>query len=161
LSNPRPSVYCDHGLDEYVRLGWEAIIVKKILVIEDEELVAEAICELLRFEKFLPISARSGREGLEKAKAERPDLILCDVMMPEMDGYAVLLKLREDVATASIPVILLSALAERWDVRKGMESGADDYLAKPVLKQELLAAIRTQLRRHKGNPGAGGEASLN
>jgi DNA-binding response OmpR family regulator len=77
-------------------------------------------------------------------------------MMPGMDGYAVLQKLREDASTASIPVILLSALAERWNVRKGMETGADDYLGKPVLRQELLGAIRAQLNRRKGSPGGSG-----
>jgi DNA-binding response OmpR family regulator len=128
----------------------------KVLVIEDDEMASEAVCELLRLEKFLPIWAHNGEEGLEKAKTEQPDLILCDVMMPGMDGYAVLRKLREDASTAFIPVILLSALAERWNVRKGMETGADDYLGKPVLRQELLGAIRAQLNRRKGSPGGSG-----
>jgi len=127
--------------------------MKKILVIEDEELLLEPLCELLRFEKFAPIAAQSGEEGLEKAVTERPDLILCDVMLPGMDGYSVLRKLREDVSTASIPVIFLTGLAERWNIRKGMETGADDYLGKPVLKHELLAAIRTQLGKRKGGSG--------
>jgi len=90
---------------------------------------------------------------LEKARAEHPDLILCDVMLPGMDGYTLLQKVREDASTASIPVIFLTALAERWNVRKGMETGADDYLGKPVLKHELLAAIRTQLGKRKGGSG--------
>lgn len=128
--------------------------MKKILVIEDEELLLEPLCELLRFEKFAPIPAQSGEDGLEKARSERPDLILCDVMLPGMDGYSVLRRLREDVSTASIPVIFLTALAERWDIRKGMETGADDYLGKPVLKHELLAAIRTQLGKCEGSSGA-------
>jgi DNA-binding response OmpR family regulator/anti-sigma regulatory factor (Ser/Thr protein kinase) len=127
--------------------------MKKILVIEDEELLLEPLCELLRFEKFAPIAAQSGEEGLDKARSEHPDLILCDVMLPGMDGYTVLQKLREDASTASIPVIFLTALAERWNMRKGMETGADDYLGKPVLKQELLAAIRTQLEKRKANRG--------
>jgi DNA-binding response OmpR family regulator len=78
------------------------------------------------------------------------------IMMPGMDRYSVLQKLREDVSTAFIPVILLSALDERWNVRKGMETEADDYLGKPVLRQELLAAIRTQLNKHKRKPGGSG-----
>ena len=131
------------------------MMMKKILVIEDEEMVAEAVCDLLHFEKFLPIRAHNGEEGLKLAKSEHPDLILCDVMMPEMDGYSVVQKLRGDAATSSIPVILLSALGERWDVRKGMETGADDYLAKPVLRQELLAAIRTQLKKHTSPSDSG------
>ena len=128
--------------------------MKKILVIEDEELLLEPLCELLGFEKFAPIAAQSGEEGLEKARSKRPDLIICDVMLPGMDGYTVLQKLREDVSTASIPVIFLTALAERWNIRKGMETGADDYLGKPVLRHELLAAIRTQLGKRKGSSGA-------
>ena len=133
--------------------------MKKILVIEDDELSAEALCELLGLENYLPLKARNGEEGLEKARSEHPDLILCDVMMPGMDGYSVLQKLREDASTAAIPVILLTALAERWNVRKGMETGADDYLAKPVFRSELLAAIRTQLNKRKPSqpvqPGEG------
>jgi DNA-binding response OmpR family regulator len=128
--------------------------MKRILVIEDEELLLEPLCELLRFEKFAPIAAQSGEEGLEKARSERPDLILCDVMLPGMDGYTVLQKLRDDVSTAAIPVVFLTALAERWNIRKGMETGADDYLGKPVLKHELLAAIRTQLGKRTGSNGA-------
>ena len=121
--------------------------MKKILVIEDEPEMRRNITTVLRLEKFAPIAAENGRVGLELARKERPDLILCDIMMPEMDGHAVLTELRGQPATASIPFIFLTAKGEKMDIRSGMNLGADDYLTKPVAKADLLAAIRSRLDR--------------
>ncbi|HXG49323.1 MAG TPA: response regulator transcription factor [Methylomirabilota bacterium] len=119
----------------------------KILVIEDEPEMRRNLATILRLEKFQPVTAENGRAGIETAQRERPDLILCDVMMPELDGHGVLAALRADAATAAIPFIFLTAKGEKPDIRAGMNLGADDYLTKPVVKAELLAAIRTRLER--------------
>ena len=102
---------------------------------------------ILRLEKFHPLPAENGRVSLELAKKERPDLILCDVMMPELDGYGVIAALRADAETVTIPFIFLTAKGEKPDIRAGMNLGADDYLTKPVAKADLLAAIRSRLQR--------------
>ena len=121
--------------------------MKKILVIEDEPEMRRNLTTVLRLEKFRPLPAENGRIGVELAKKEKPDLILCDVMMPELDGYGVLQALRDNPDTASIPFIFLTAKGEKIDVRSGMNLGADDYLTKPVAKADLLNAIRTRLQR--------------
>lgn len=123
----------------------------KILAIEDEPAVRENLVDLLEAEDFEAIAAENGRQGIELAKGELPDLILCDVMMPELDGYDVLQALRKNPNTASIPFIFLTAKADKGDTRKGMELGADDYLTKPFNRQELLAAIATRLDKHNTN----------
>ena len=102
---------------------------------------------ILRLEKFHPLPAENGCVGLELAKKERPDLILCDVMMPELDGYGVIAALRADAETVTIPFIFLTAKGEKPDIRAGMNLGADDYLTKPVAKADLLAAIHSRLQR--------------
>lgn len=117
----------------------------KVLVIEDEEMIRENILDLLDAEDFEGLEAENGRIGVDIAKAEMPDLILCDVMMPELDGYGVLEELRSHPKTVMIPFIFLTAKAEKNDVRSGMELGADDYLTKPCLPDELLKAINTRL----------------
>lgn len=121
--------------------------MKKILVIEDEPEMRRNITTILRLEKFQSVSAENGRVGVELAKQEKPDLILCDVMMPELDGYGVLQALRRDASTVAIPFIFLTAKGEREDLRSGMDLGADDYLTKPVPKAELLKAITARLQR--------------
>jgi DNA-binding NarL/FixJ family response regulator len=121
--------------------------MKKILVVEDEPEMRRNLTTILRLEKFQPLAAANGRVGVELAKKEKPDLILCDVMMPELDGHGVLQALRDDAATASIPFIFLTAKGEKIDVRSGMNLGADDYLTKPVAKADLLNAIRSRLQR--------------
>ncbi len=121
--------------------------MKKILVIEDEPEMRRNLLTILKLEKFQPIGAEHGRAGLEAVKREKPDLILCDVMMPELDGHGVLAALREDESTASIPFIFLTAKGEKEDLRNGMNLGADDYLTKPVARLDLLAAINARLRR--------------
>ena len=121
--------------------------MKKILVIEDEPEMRRNLTTILRLEKFYPLPAENGRIGIELAKKERPDLILCDVMMPELDGYGVIAALRGAAQTVTIPFIFLTAKGEKPDIRAGMNLGADDYLTKPVAKADLLAAIRSRLER--------------
>jgi len=121
--------------------------MKKILVIEDEPEMRRNITALLRYHDYQAIPAENGRVGLESAQRERPDLVLCDVMMPEMDGYGVLQALQTDPALAGIPFIFLTAKGEKEDVRNGMNLGADDYLTKPVPNAELVRAIEARLRR--------------
>jgi DNA-binding NarL/FixJ family response regulator len=121
--------------------------MKRILVIEDEPEMRRNLATILRLEQFHPIPAENGRVGIDLAAKENPDLILCDVMMPELDGYGVLQALREDARTVAIPFIFLTAKGEKPDIRAGMNLGADDYLTKPVPKLELLDAIRSRLQR--------------
>lgn len=128
----------------------------RVLLVDDDFFNVEVLEGYLAKFGYDIFKAYDGREAIKAFAEFRPDIVLLDVMMPGMDGYEVLQKLREDASTATIPVILLSALSERWNVRKGMESGADDYLGKPVLRQELLGAIRAQLKRRKGGPGGPG-----
>ncbi|MCY7381007.1 MAG: response regulator [Microcoleus sp. CAN_BIN18] len=121
----------------------------KILVIEDEESIRENILELLEAENFQGIGATNGKIGIKMAIAQIPDLILCDMMMPEIDGHGVLKALRSEPLTATIPFIFLTAKAEKSDIRTGMELGADDYITKPCTPQELLKAIAIRLEKHK------------
>lgn len=121
--------------------------MKKVLVIEDEPEMRRNLLTILKLEKFQPVGAENGRVGVRLAKAEKPDLVLCDVMMPEMDGYGVLRALRDDPATMTTPFIFLTARGEKVDHRAGMDLGADDYLTKPVTKEDLLRAINARLRR--------------
>lgn len=125
--------------------------MKKILVIEDEAAVRENLIDLLDAEDFDAIAAENGRIGIQRAIEEIPDLIVCDVMMPEIDGYGVLSELRKNQATATIPFIFLTAKADKADTRKGMELGADDYLTKPFSREELLCAIATRLEKQAAN----------
>jgi len=119
----------------------------KILVIEDEELVRENLLDLLDAENFDPISAANGKIGINLALSEIPDLILCDMMMPEVDGYGVLTTLRQNPLTATIPFIFLTAKSAKADFRQGMDMGADDYLTKPFTRAELLSAIVNRLEK--------------
>lgn len=121
--------------------------MKKILVIEDEPEMRRNIITLLRFHEYQPIPAENGRQGIETARREQPDLILCDVMMPELDGYGVLQALQADASLARTPFIFLTAKGEKADLRSGMNLGADDYLTKPVANADLVKAIETRLRR--------------
>ncbi len=120
-----------------------------VLVIEDEDFLRENIMTMLKFEGFKTLDAPDGQTGVERARASIPDLIICDIMMPGMDGYEVLQALRDDPATATIPIIFLTARASRSHVRLGMSLGADDYVSKPFSHEELIAAVRTRLERQQ------------
>jgi EAL domain-containing protein (putative c-di-GMP-specific phosphodiesterase class I)/AmiR/NasT family two-component response regulator len=119
----------------------------KILVIEDELAVRENLLELLEAENFETIEAENGQIGIEKAIHETPDLILCDLMMPEIDGYGVLTSIRSEPTTATIPFIFLTAKSAKGDFRQGMDLGADDYITKPFTRAELLSAIISRLSK--------------
>jgi DNA-binding NarL/FixJ family response regulator len=127
--------------------------MKRILIIEDEPDMRANLREILEMEDFQPLLASNGREGIIAAKRELPDLILCDILMPEMDGHAVIEALRADASTARIPFVFLTAKGERADVRAGMNLGADDYLVKPVHVEELLNAIAARLGRAQQHAG--------
>ncbi|MFN6519475.1 MAG: response regulator [Nostoc sp. CreGUA01] len=118
-----------------------------ILIIEDEDQIRENLEEILQLSDFKTFIAPNGKIGLEIAKTKLPDLIICDIMMPELDGYSVLSALRKNEATVNIPLIFVTAKAERLDFRHGMEIGADDYLTKPFTTEELLKAIATRLHK--------------
>lgn len=120
----------------------------KILIIEDIAEVRQNIREILEIENFQTIVAENGRIGVAAAIQESPDLIISDIMMPEMDGYQVLAKLRNHPETAITPFIFLTAQSIHTDRRQGMELGANDYLTKPFTCDELVKAVRTQLERH-------------
>jgi DNA-binding response OmpR family regulator len=119
--------------------------MQRILIIEDEPEMLRNLTTILRLEKFRPLSAENGRVGVDLAKKEKPDLILCDVMMRGLDGYGVIAALRADAETVTIPLIFLTAKAEKLDIRTGMNLGADAYITKPVAKADLLAAIHSRL----------------
>jgi DNA-binding NarL/FixJ family response regulator len=121
--------------------------MKTILVIEDQAAMRRNIALMLELEGYEVITAANGREGVEAARKSIPDLILCDVTMPEMDGYGVVQELRAQADHAATPFIFLTAKGDKADVRRGMNFGADDYLTKPVIRDDLLAAIRTRLDR--------------
>ncbi len=120
----------------------------KILIIEDNECIRESLCQLLKFEGYQILSAEDGIKGIKSAKDDVPDLIICDIMMPVMDGYEVLKNIRKDTVTATIPFIFLTARTEHIDRRYAMKLGADDYLTKPFTRQELLDAVKTRLEKH-------------
>lgn len=121
--------------------------MSRILVIEDEPNLRKNILDFLELEGFEVLEASDGQLGVDCAKANSPDLIISDISMPNMDGYNALLELRKDERSAHIPIIFLSAMADRSFVRHGMELGADDYLTKPFSYPELLAAIQARLDR--------------
>lgn len=121
--------------------------MKKILIIEDNVEIRENTQELLTLANYDVIAADNGKTGVELAIKEKPDLIICDIMMPQLDGYGVLHVLSKREDTASIPFIFLTAMTEKSEIRKGMELGADDYLTKPFDDSELLNAIETRFRK--------------
>src|SRR5262249_20352279 len=120
---------------------------KKVLVIEDEPSIRNNIMLMLKVERYAAVGAENGRVGLELARSDPPDLILCDVMMPEMDGFAVLEALRSEPRFAEIPFIFLTALDDRSSMRRGMNLGADDYLPKPFTRNELSEAVNSRLKK--------------
>ena len=120
-----------------------------ILVIEDEDLIRESLEDLLSLEGFEVITAENGERGVNLASQKHPDLILCDVMMPILNGYEVLEKLRQNKTLSTVPFLFLTSMMDRRSTRKGMALGADDYLEKPCTKDELLEAIAVHLGKQK------------
>jgi CRP-like cAMP-binding protein/AmiR/NasT family two-component response regulator len=123
---------------------------KKILIIEDNDDIRENVIEILELAGYTVAAAGNGKAGVELAFKDVPDIILCDIMMPEMDGYGVLYLLSKRPETVAVPFIFLTAKAEHFDRRKGMELGADDYLTKPFDDMELLNAIESRLKKKAG-----------
>lgn len=123
--------------------------MKKILLIEDNAEIRENIAEILSLANYEVIEAENGKAGVELAKKEAPDLVICDIMMPQLDGYGVLHLLSKNPATSAIPFIFLTAKSEKEDFRKGMNLGADDYLIKPFDDLELLDAVEMRLKKNK------------
>lgn len=121
--------------------------MKTILVIDDAEFILESTSTLLKFEGYSVLTASNGRIGVEVASQNKPDLILCDISMPELDGYGVLDALRQNQDTATTPFIFLTAFTEKQNMRLGMEKGADDFLVKPFTREELISAIDAQWRK--------------
>jgi DNA-binding response OmpR family regulator len=122
--------------------------MKNGLIIEDNQDVRENMAEILELENYKVRTAEDGEKGVEIARVLKPDIIICDIMMPKLNGYDVLLRIREDKTTASIPFVFLTAKTERIDVRKGMNLGADDYLIKPFEESELIAVIASRLKKY-------------
>ena len=120
---------------------------KKILLIEDDETVRENTAELLELANYQVQTAVNGKQGIRVATSEMPDLIVCDIMMPEADGYHVIEELSKNANTSSIPFVFLSAKTDHKDIRKGMNLGADDYLTKPFEEEELITAIESRIAK--------------
>ena len=121
--------------------------MKRILLIEDDRALRENTEELLELSGYAVTSAPNGKIGIERAKEQLPDIIICDIMMPEVDGYGVLEDLSTDEQTKHIPFIFLSAKTEHKEIRKGMDMGADDYLTKPFEEEDLISAIESRLAK--------------
>ncbi|MGO8696231.1 MAG: response regulator [Limisphaerales bacterium] len=121
----------------------------KILIIEDDAAIRNQMAQVLRFEGFEPLEAENGKAGVESALSTVPDLIICDIMMPELDGFGVLQALRENPRTAMTPFIFLTALVASRDRRHGMEEGADDYITKPYKPEALIGSVRRRLEKRK------------
>src|SRR5690554_5425264 len=125
------------------------LTMTKIVLIEDNNEMRENIEEILELADYQVLSAENGKVGVELVKKELPDIIVCDIMMPELDGYGVLYYLSKIPETRGIPFIFLSAKTERQDLRKGMNLGADDYVTKPFEEIELLEAIESRLKKRQ------------
>ncbi len=121
--------------------------MKTILIIEDNEDIRENVAEILMLSNYKVITANNGKEGIETAQAQHPDMIICDIMMPGVDGYGVLHVLHKDPQTQGIPFIFLTSKSERGDFRSAMEMGADDYITKPFAGNELLNAIESRFHK--------------
>src|SRR5688572_31410201 len=120
---------------------------KKVLVIDDTEEIRIIIAESLNLYGFLTLTAEDGASGVEMARKHIPDLIICDINMPNMDGYATLTALREEETTTTIPFVFLSGATDKINMRRGMELGADDYLTKPFTHKELMAAVNARMEK--------------
>lgn len=121
--------------------------MKTILVIEDNDLIRENTAEILELANYRVLTAENGKKGVEMALQQKPDIVLCDIMMPVMDGYGVLNVFHTNPDLESVPFIFLSAKTERVDILKGIDCGADEYLTKPFQENELLEAIEGWLKK--------------
>ena len=127
---------------------------KKILLIEDDQIVRENTAEILQLANYEVVTAENGKMGLEKANVFKPDLIICDILMPELDGYGVMQIAMRNEELQRIPIIFMSAKTKHEDIRKGMDLGASDYITKPFEESELLSAVATRLKRKAIMEGA-------
>src|SRR5689334_5754226 len=121
--------------------------MKSVLVIDDNQNIRENTAEIMELAGYKTLTAENGKKGVDIAVKEKPDIIICDIMMPELDGYGVLHLLRKNPETQDIPFIFLTAKTERADFRKGMEMGADDFVTKPFEEIELLNAVEIRLKK--------------
>ena len=121
----------------------------RVLVVDDDPVILELLRINFEIEGFEVFSASDGQEGLERARADRPDVVLSDIMMPRLDGLQLLARLRDDPATAGVPVVLLSAQAQNAEVRRGLALGADDYVTKPFDPLELIDRVNAVLARSR------------
>ena len=126
---------------------YHGVAMPRVLVIDDDPVIVELLRVNFEIEGFEVVSAGDGREGVERAKRERPDLVLTDIMMPRFDGLQLLRQLKDDPATRSLPVILLSAKAQSAEVQQGLELGADDYVTKPFDPLELIDRVNAVLAK--------------
>lgn len=132
---------------ELCQSGDHMNLTPRILIIEDQAPMRRNLALLLEMEGYEVDTAENGKIGLQRVEEKMPDLVICDVMMPELDGYGVIQALRSDPDTAAIPFIFLTAKGDKSDLRVGMNFGADDYLTKPVVREDVLAAIQARLER--------------
>jgi two-component system alkaline phosphatase synthesis response regulator PhoP len=119
----------------------------RILIVEDEPKMVAGLRDNFEYEGYEVLTAHDGLEGLDRALATSPDLVVLDVMMPKMDGFELTRRLREDEATSKMPIILLTARSQEADVQRGFDAGADDYIRKPFSPQELRARVQAILGR--------------
>jgi len=124
----------------------------KVLIVEDEEMISRNLADKLRGEGYSVVTAADGEEGLDKLRAEHPDLIILDIMLPKLDGLSLCRIIRRDATTSHIPIIMLTARGTEVDKIVGLESGADDYVVKPLALGEFLARVRAVMRRAPGRP---------
>ena len=135
--------------------------METILIIEDDELIRENLIELFTNEGYLTLAAENGKIGLELAIKRIPDMILSDIMMPEMDGFQVYRSIRSEPLLSVIPFIFLSALSDKLNIRSGMELGADDYITKPFLNSELIHAVKNRIEKSRASKKAMEDLKLN
>ena len=136
-------------------------MMAKVLIIEDEETLARTLAEKLRADSFNVVTVFDGEDGLEKIREERPDLIVLDIMLPKLDGLSLCRIVRRDATMAHIPIIMLTARGTEVDKIVGLESGADDYVVKPLALGEFLARVRAVMRRAPGRPALQDELASN
>ena len=136
-------------------------LMAKVLIVEDEEMLVRNLADKLRGEGYAVTTANDGEEGLEKLRAESPDLIVLDIMLPKLDGLSLCRIIRRDAAPSHIPIIMLTARGTEVDKIVGLESGADDYVVKPLALGEFLARVRAVMRRAPGRPNLEDEVVSN